>query len=119
MHKFSAYLRIKCILSTFWECAQPAVAYNVAGVPEAVRHGDGGYLVGKGDIEGLASRLKELLENQEKRYKMGECGKRFVIERFSLNSLIIRHEGFYAKALNHLGLRLKNMADSQDRASQL
>ena len=81
-----------------------AVAYNVAGVPEAVRHGDGGYLVGKGDIEGLASRLKELLENQEKRYKMGECGRRFVLERFSLESLTIRHENFYAGVFDQTSL---------------
>ena len=83
---------------------RPVVAYEVGGVAEAIRHGDGGFLVRSGDIEGLASRLKELLENQEKRYKMGECGRRFVLERFSLESLTIRHENFYAGVFDQTSL---------------
>jgi glycosyltransferase involved in cell wall biosynthesis len=78
---------------------KPVVAYDVGGVAEAIRHGEGGYLVRKGDIEELTSRLKELLEDEGKRYMMGERGRQFVVDKFSLNSLAIRHERFYTRAL--------------------
>lgn len=82
---------------------RPVVAYNVGGVPEAVLQGEGGYLVEKGGYEELAGRLKELLEDKGKRDEMGERGKAFVSERFSLDALVVRHERFYAAALQQLG----------------
>ncbi|MEN6321056.1 MAG: glycosyltransferase family 4 protein [Syntrophaceae bacterium] len=78
---------------------KPTVAYEVGGVAEAIQHGDSGFLLRKGDIESLAIRLKELLENQDKRCVMGKSGRKFVIERFSLESLVIRHENFYASTV--------------------
>lgn len=79
---------------------RPVVAYNVGGVPEAMRNSETGYLVKKGDIEGLASRLKELIEEPDMRREMGQRGRKFVVERFSMESLTIRHEEFYATNLN-------------------
>jgi glycosyltransferase involved in cell wall biosynthesis len=84
---------------------RPAVAYDVGGVAEAIRHGDGGFLVRAGDIEGLAIFIKKLIEDRDKRSEMGERGRNFVTERFSLYSLIIRHERFYANILNKSTLR--------------
>ena len=40
---------------------------------------------------------------------MGENGRKFVVNEFSLESLAIRHEKFYAKTLNKLDLRQKNI----------
>ena len=79
---------------------RPAAAYEVGGVTEAIQHSETGYLVKKGDIEGLASRLKEFIEDPDMRREMGKRGRTFVIERFSMESLTIRHEEFYAKTLN-------------------
>jgi len=78
------------------------VAYDVGGVTEAVKHGDGGYLVRRGDIEGLGRRLKELLEHDERRHDMGDCGRSYVLSRFSLEQLASRHEEFYIKAIMNL-----------------
>jgi glycosyltransferase involved in cell wall biosynthesis len=57
-------------------------------------------LIKKGDIEGLTSRLKELIEDPNMRREMGKRGRKFVVERFSIESLTIRYEEFYAKTLN-------------------
>lgn len=78
---------------------RPAVAYNVGGVSEAIRNSETGYLIKKGDIEGLTSRLKELIEDPDMRREMGQRGRKFVVERFSMESLTIRHEEFYANTL--------------------
>ena len=32
---------------------------------------------------------------------MGEAGRKYVVEHFSLDALAIRHENFYASALLH------------------
>jgi phosphatidyl-myo-inositol dimannoside synthase len=78
---------------------RPVVAYDVGGVPDALRHPETGYLVKKGDIEGLVSRLRQLIEEPGIRREMGERGRKFVVERFSMESLTARHEQFYAGAL--------------------
>jgi len=56
------------------------------------------------NLELLASRLKELLEDPGKRYKMGERGRASLVEHLSLDSLAIRHEEFYTKVLNRSSL---------------
>jgi len=83
---------------------RPAVTYEVGGISEAIRHGETGFLVRRGDVKGLAIRFKELLENQDKRYEMGERGRKFVAQQFSLDSLTMRHEEFYAKTLDQSSL---------------
>ena len=79
-----------------------AVAYNVGGVAEALPDRLSGFLVKKGDIRGLASRLKHLLEDHEQRSEMGEQGRSFVLERFSMRSLARRHEQFYSSIISQL-----------------
>jgi glycosyltransferase involved in cell wall biosynthesis len=75
----------------------PPVAYATGGVPEGLVHGETGYLVDTGDISGLAARLDQLLGRPELRRSMGESGRRFVEQRFSLEALALRHESLYLK----------------------
>lgn len=78
---------------------RPVVAYNVGGVSEAVQQGVGGCLVKKGAVEELAKQIQDLLENAVERHDMGERGRKFVVERFSMDSLVVRHERFYLDIL--------------------
>lgn len=79
---------------------RPVLVYDVGGVREAFQEGSSGLLVRKGDIGGLARGLQVLLEDKGSRSAMGEKGREFVVGRFSLNLLAIRHERFYANVLN-------------------
>lgn len=79
--------------------AKPVVAYNVGGVAEAFQDEVSGYLVKKGDIEGLAMRLKELLEDNDKRHQLGLRAREYVVARYSVRSLVDRHEKFYLEAI--------------------
>ena len=79
---------------------KPVIAYDSGGVPEAILDGATGYMVKKGHIEGLANRLKELIEQPEKQKEMGRLGRIFIAERFTAEALTTRHEEFYIKALN-------------------
>ena len=53
----------------------PVVSTTIAGIPEAVLHGETGYLVEPGDREGLAEHLSLLLADPEGRARMGRAGR--------------------------------------------
>jgi glycosyltransferase involved in cell wall biosynthesis len=78
----------------------PVVAYNTGGIPEAIINGETGFLVERGDINNLAERIKNLLLNAELRKDMGTSGRNFVLDRFSDDALVRRHEDFYLAALS-------------------
>ncbi len=56
---------------------KPIVASDVGGIPDLVIHGKNGYLVPVGDVETLAARIKELLDDSGKREEMGNTGRRY------------------------------------------
>jgi trehalose synthase len=74
----------------------PVVAGNVGGIPNQIKDGKNGFLVE--NIEECAERVKELLEDQEKREEMGRYGKEYVRENF----LITRHLLDYIKLLKRV-----------------
>jgi glycosyltransferase involved in cell wall biosynthesis len=77
----------------------PVIAYNTGGVPDAVLPGKTGYLVKKGDAEQLADRIETLMKDKEKRIKMGQEGRKLIMEKFSLTRLAERHENWYLRAM--------------------
>lgn len=60
----------------------PVVASAVGGVPEAVEDGVTGILVPPGDSESLAAALAQVLDDPELAARLGEAGRRRVIEEF-------------------------------------
>ncbi|GAA1322661.1 glycosyltransferase [Streptomyces sanglieri] len=65
----------------------PVVASEVGGLTESVVHGETGFLVPQGDIEGYCSRIEELANDPELRARLGGAGKRRVAERYSAEAL--------------------------------
>jgi glycogen(starch) synthase len=63
--------------------AKPVVAFNIGGVNEAVKDGETGLLVTRGDPDELAAALSRLLSNEELREKMGVAARKFVSENFT------------------------------------
>lgn len=78
---------------------KPIVAYDSGGIKEAILPGETGFLVPTGDITALADKLAFLLQNESERQRIGKRGREFVSHKFSISSLIKRHELFYYKAL--------------------
>jgi glycosyltransferase involved in cell wall biosynthesis len=79
---------------------KPVVAYDSGGVSETFLPGETGFLVKAGDIEALADRIAFLLLNEEQRQRMGELGRKFMQNKFSVSALIQRHEAFYLRAVS-------------------
>lgn len=78
---------------------KPVIAYRVGGIPDAMIDGRTGYLVQRGDIIKLESKLRELILNPKKRTEMGIEGRRYMSEKFSLVALAERHENWYRGAI--------------------
>ena len=65
-------------------CACAVVASNIGGVPEQITDGVDGVLLPPGESKALAVALQELLDDPERRRRMGEAARTAVVARFSL-----------------------------------
>lgn len=71
------------------------VASRVGGVPEAVRDGVTGVLVNPEDPEDLKRAIVRLLKDTALRKKMGEAGRRMVVEGYSMDTMAERMLSLY------------------------
>lgn len=79
--------------------AKPVVTFDVGGVNEAVRNGETGLLVKRGDTGELADALLKLLSDKALREKMGANGRRFVTENFTWDICAQKMLSVYREAL--------------------
>jgi glycosyltransferase involved in cell wall biosynthesis len=79
--------------------ANPVVAFDVGGVNEAVRGGETGLLVNRGDSGELADAVLKLLSDESLREKMGASGRRFVVDNFTWDICAERMLQVYREAL--------------------
>lgn len=77
---------------------RPIVAAAVGGIPEIIVHGETGFLFERGDAAGFAGYLRQLVENEELRKKMGEAGRLNVERNFTTQPVRVL-EGIYDRAL--------------------
>ena len=73
----------------------PAVVSHVGGAPEAIREGITGYTIPRGDVETLHERLRELVEDAEKRVRFGREARAFYESRFRLETMTSDTLRFY------------------------
>ena len=62
----------------------PVVSTRHAGIPEVVIENETGFLVDEHDVDGMAKKMMELLDNPNLALKMGQAGKKHVKENFSM-----------------------------------
>ncbi|TWT94077.1 putative glycosyltransferase EpsF [Botrimarina colliarenosi] len=78
-------------------CGLPVVATNVGSVSESVIEGQTGWLVPPGDKKLLAERVTDLLNEPLLAKRMGEAGRRRVVERSSLGVMVGGYERLIAE----------------------
>jgi glycosyltransferase involved in cell wall biosynthesis len=81
-------------------CSLPAVATCVPGTPEVIVDGQTGWLTPSGDSAALGEFMTRImrLSNLE-RSAMGECARKLVMERFSLDTVLDQWEALYSRLL--------------------
>jgi len=77
----------------------PVIASSVGGIPEAVVHGENGYIVEPGDAESLAACILALAGDADLRRAMGERNRRLAAEHYSTEGAIARLESLFDEVL--------------------
>ena len=85
----------------------PVVCSDAGGLPENIAHGATGFIVPRRDPRALAGRLLILARDPERRQRMGEAGRRRVVEKFRLPEQIEQFDRFYRRVLMGCG-RVEN-----------
>ncbi|MCR4429030.1 MAG: glycosyltransferase family 4 protein [Caldiserica bacterium] len=78
---------------------KPVVATRVGGVPEVVKDGVTGFLVPSGDSQGFSRVLISLFKNHDLMREMGERGRKWVEENFSLSTMAEKTDKVYFEVL--------------------
>lgn len=69
--------------------AVPVIASRIGGLPEVIRHGENGLLVDN-DPTAFASAVRELIDDPERRRRIGAAARHTVMERFTVERMV-RH----------------------------
>lgn len=68
-------------------CGVPCVGANVPGIRECIIDGETGFLVEVSNVQELAERVKELLENDQLRRSMSKASRLFMEKSFDISSI--------------------------------
>lgn len=82
----------------FFGCA--SVATNVGGIPEVVEDGLTGVLVPFGSADAIAKAVEELINDKDKRTRLGENARSEARKRFSSDAIIHRYEELYRRLIS-------------------
>jgi len=78
-------------------CGTPAICTDVASMPELVDQGRTGFVVPPSDRVALRGRLEFLRDNPSECYKMGQAGRRRVVEKFNWLSVVSKCLAAYSE----------------------
>src|SRR5690606_25789753 len=68
----------------------PVICSRIGGTPEMITDGVDGFLVDRGDEQGLASKLTMLAESAELRARIGAAARRRAVEQFDIRRTTLR-----------------------------
>ena len=67
---------------------KPIVASDLSGLAEVLGYGKYGLLFETGNAASLAQKISNLLGNKSMREKLGQAGKKYVFENFSIEEQV-------------------------------
>jgi glycosyltransferase involved in cell wall biosynthesis len=73
----------------------PVVASDIPGNRDLVVPGETGFLFDVGDRGGIAQKSLMILDDTELASRLGSAGKRRMLEEFSIDKMVARHEELY------------------------
>jgi glycosyltransferase involved in cell wall biosynthesis len=80
-------------------CQLPVVSTKVGSIEDAVTHEVTGLLVPPRDAQALADVLKDLIEDESLRQRLGIAGRQHVVARFGLDCMLDRMEAVFRQVI--------------------
>jgi glycosyltransferase involved in cell wall biosynthesis len=80
-------------------CNTPTVAFDVGGIPDLVRNGETGFLVPFRDVDGLATRIRWLLDHPAERDRMASNGAAMIRNEYSSAQSVKQYRALYERLL--------------------
>ncbi|HEY2124836.1 MAG TPA: N-acetyl-alpha-D-glucosaminyl L-malate synthase BshA [Chthoniobacterales bacterium] len=84
------------ILETLF-CGKPVAAFHVGGIPEVV--GDSCPLYPFPDVAAMAAGLDTMVESPDLARRLGESGRKHVLENFSADRVVPQYEALYYRVM--------------------
>lgn len=81
-------------------CARPIIASQVGGLPEVVLQGETGILVPSGDVAAFSRAMESLLLSPSERERLGNAGRKFVLEHYDWMENVSQMERVYRRILS-------------------
>ena len=97
---------------------KPIVAYDCDGANEVCLDNETGFLIRPGDLAGLTERLLRLARDPNLRTRLGERGRAFVKERFSVEKMIQDLEALYWHLARQRGIIPRDEGSAKGRKEQ-
>ena len=77
----------------------PVVVSNAGGLPEVVPHGEAGYLLDVGDVDGMTAGAIEILSDSARWKAFSEAGRAVAVERFSSKRVVPMYEEYCRRVI--------------------
>lgn len=74
---------------------RPVVASRVGAIPEVVVHGETGLLCPAADVPAFVSAVRRMLSDPALGRRLGEAGRRLVLEKHAVRVMGDKTESFY------------------------
>jgi len=84
-------------------CGVPVVATDVGSIGEFIENGKNGILIESNDLDALSNSILKLAKDSELREKLGQEGRKTVIEKFSINLMVNRYAELFRKLVGNGG----------------
>jgi len=81
-------------------CETPVVVTRKGGIPIAVKEGRNGLFIKAKRVKDIVEKVNYLLENDEKRIKMGKTARKIAVERFNWKKIARQFYNVYRKYMN-------------------
>src|SRR5688572_2589385 len=84
-------------------CEVPVVATKIGGLPEVVEHEEDGFLLGVGDVTGMANACLKLVKNAQLRDEMGRTARKHALRDFCSTKVVRHYEQLYLQTIEDSG----------------
>lgn len=91
---------LPCVVMEALSCGIPAVVTAVGGNPELVTDGESGFLVPVGDVDALVRRIRQLLEDDDLRERMGIFAREKMTRKYERDIVMGRLKKEYTDLSN-------------------